>query len=389
MDIKEQSLALHRQLQGKISVKNRMKIQDKKDMALVYTPGVAAPCLAIQEDPSQSYQLTRKHNTVAVISDGSAVLGLGNIGPLAAMPVMEGKCALFQRFAKIDAIPLVLNTQDVDELVETIYHLSPSFGGINLEDIAAPRCFEVERRLRERCDIPVFHDDQHGTAIVCGAALLNALRVVHKPLDEVQIVINGAGSAGVAITNFLLALGAQHLTVCDRNGILREDDLTLNATQVELAKRTNPERRKGDLTDALKKADIFIGVSAGNIVTPRMIQSMNNDAIVFPMANPIPEISREAALQAGARIVGTGASNVPNQINNALIFPGLFRGALDGRISQITTEMEIAACHALAGIIPPKELHEENIIPSIFDPRVVRRVANAVKKVGKKYQTKA
>ncbi len=377
-DIMQESLALHRKLNGKIEIRNKMKLENMHDMTLAYTPGVAKACLVIKDNPEEVYHLTSKRNTVAVISDGTAVLGLGDIGPLAAIPVMEGKCALFKRFANVDAIPIVLNTKDVDELVETIYRLSPSFGGINLEDISAPRCFEVERRLKELCDIPVFHDDQHGTAIVCGAALLNALKLVNKKLSQVHIVINGAGSAGIAITKFLLELGAKQITVCDKFGIIVKGDPVLNSAQAEIALQTNKKQMKGKLEDAMKGADVFIGVSAGNIVSEAMVSSMNADAIVFPMANPTPEISRELALKAGARVVGTGASNLPNQINNSLIFPGLFRGALDSRVKQITTEMEIAACKALAGIVKKEELNELYIIPSIFNKKVVKRVSKAV-----------
>lgn len=374
----QESLALHRKLNGKIEIKNKVKLNDMHDMTLAYTPGVARACLVIKDYPEEVFELTSKRNTVAVISDGTAVLGLGDIGPLAAIPVMEGKCALFKRFANVDAIPIVLNTKNVNEIVGTIYRLSPSFGGINLEDISAPRCFEVEKRLRELCDIPVFHDDQHGTAIVCGAALLNALKLVHKKLSQVKIVINGAGSAGIAITKFLLELGARHITVCDRFGILVEGDSKLNSAQAEIAELTNRKKQNGLLEDAMKGSDVFIGVSAGNIVSEAMVSSMNQDAIVFPMANPTPEISRDLALKAGARVVGTGASNLPNQINNSLIFPGLFRGALDSRVKQISTAMEIAACKALAGIVKKDELSELYIIPSIFNKKVVKRVSKAV-----------
>jgi malate dehydrogenase (oxaloacetate-decarboxylating) len=380
MDIMLESLALHRKLNGKIEIKNKMKLSDMHDMSLAYTPGVAQACLAIKEDPNEAYALTSKRNTVAVISDGSAVLGLGDIGPLAAIPVMEGKCAIFKRFANVDAIPIVLNTKDVDELVETIYRLSPSFGGINLEDISAPRCFEVERRLKELCDIPVFHDDQHGTAIVTGAALLNALKLINKKLSQVKIVINGAGSAGIAITYFLIQLGAKNIIICDRFGIITEGDSTLNSSHQMISKVTNRKKMTGFLEDALHEADVFIGVSAGNIVTEAMISSMNSDAIVFPLANPTPEIARDKALAAGARIVGTGVSNQPNQINNALVFPGLFKGALDSRAPQITTKMQIAACKAIASIIKKDELTETNIIPNIFNKQVAKRVAKAVQK---------
>ncbi len=378
----DESLALHRQLKGKIEIKSKKKIKDMHDMSLVYTPGVASACLAIKNQPSEAYNLTAKSNTIAVISDGTAVLGLGDIGPLAAIPVMEGKAALFKRFAGLDAIPIVLNTKDVDELVETIYRLSPSFGGINLEDISAPRCFEVERRLKEMCDIPVFHDDQHGTAIVCGAALLNALQLVKKKIANVKIVINGAGSAGIAITKFLLTLGAKNIVVCDRFGIVVDGDDRLNSAQKEISKITNLNLQKGKLDDALVEADVFIGVSVGNVVSEQMIKSMNSDAIVFPLANPTPEISRDKALKAGARVVGTGVSNLPNQINNALVFPGLFKGALAARVQQITPQMEIAACKALAHIVRPSELNETYIIPNIFNRKVALRVAKAVMKAG-------
>ena len=380
MDIMQESLDLHRKLNGKIEIKNKLQINNMHDMSLAYTPGVAKACLAIHENPEEVYALTSKRNTVAVISDGTAVLGLGDIGPLAAIPVMEGKCALFKRFANVDAIPIVLNTKDVDELVNTIYHLSPSFGGINLEDISAPRCFEVERRLKDICDIPVFHDDQHGTAIVVGAALTNALKLVGKKLNEAKIVINGAGSAGIAITKFLLDLGAKHITVCDRFGIIVEGDEQLNFAQKEISLKTNRKHLKGLLKDALLGADVFIGVSAGNIVSEDMIQHMNPNAIVFPLANPTPEISRDKALNAGARVVGTGVSNLPNQINNALVFPGLFKGALDSRVRQITKEMEIAACKALAKIVKKEELTETYIIPNIFNKKVAKNISRAVMK---------
>ncbi|HMM00342.1 MAG TPA: NADP-dependent malic enzyme [Bacilli bacterium] len=382
MDIMDESLALHRQLKGKIEIKSKKKIKDMHDMSLVYTPGVASACLAIKNQPEEAYNLTAKSNTIAVISDGTAVLGLGDIGPLAAIPVMEGKAALFKRFAGLDAIPIVLNTKNVDELVETIYRLSPSFGGINLEDISAPRCFEVERRLKELCDIPVFHDDQHGTAIVCGAALLNALKLVKKTISNVKIVINGAGSAGIAIAKFLLSLGAKNIVLCDRFGIIVDGDEQLNFAQKEIAQKTNLARQKGLLIDAFNQADVFIGVSVGNVVTEEMIKSMNSNAIVFPLANPTPEISRDKALKAGARVVGTGVSNLPNQINNALVFPGLFKGALAARVRQITPKMEIAACKALAHIVRPGELTETYIIPSIFNRKVALRVAKAVMKAG-------
>jgi len=383
MDIMQESLELHRKTKGKISIKNKMPLRNMHDMTLAYTPGVAKACLAIHQNPEEVYQLTSKRNTVAVISDGTAVLGLGDIGPLAAIPVMEGKCAIFKRFGNVDAIPIVLNTKDVDELVETIYRLSPSFGGINLEDISAPRCFEVERRLKELCDIPVFHDDQHGTAIVCGAALINALKLVKKSISQVKIVINGAGSAGISITKFLLLLGAKNLIVCDRFGIIYKGNPSNNFPQEEIAKQTNHNQLKGTLSDALVGADVFIGVSVGNIVSGKMIQSMNHDAIVFPLANPTPEISRELAIQSGARVVGTGVSNLPNQINNSLVFPGIFKGALTARVKQITPEMELAAAHAIAGIVSEEELCDTYIIPNVFNKNVAREVAKAVRKVSK------
>jgi malate dehydrogenase (oxaloacetate-decarboxylating) len=380
LDIFNESLEFHRKHHGKIAIKNKTRIKDMHDMSLAYTPGVASSCLAIKDNPSMAYELTSKRNTIAVISDGSAVLGLGDIGPLAGLPVMEGKCALFKRFAGVDAIPIVLNTKDVDELVRTIYLLSVSFGGINLEDISAPRCFEVERRLKEICDIPVFHDDQHGTAIVCAAALLNALKVVDKKLDSVKIVVNGAGSAGIAISKFLLNLGAKNLILCDRFGTIYEGspDILNNPFWVEISKVTNKEKMKTNLAGALKGADVFIGVSVGNIVSKEMVGSMAPKSIVFPLANPISEISREDALAAGAAVVGTGVSDKPNQINNSLIFPGLFKGALKGRAVQITNQMEINACYALASIVKPSELNPNYIIPNIFHKDVSKKVALAV-----------
>ncbi len=374
----EESLALHKKLKGKISIESKFDIKNKKDLSLVYTPGVASSCLSIKDHPEEAYELTAKNNTVAVISDGTAVLGLGDIGPLAAIPVMEGKCAIFKRFAGIDAIPIVLNTKDVDELVKTIYYLAPSFGGINLEDISAPRCFEVEKRLRSMLDIPVFHDDQHGTAIACSAALLNALKLVEKDLESAKIVINGAGSAGIAISTFLLGLGAKNLIVCDKAGILDPDDKNLNSAQIEIAHKSNKDDIKGSLSVALSKADAFIGVSAGNVVNQAMVQSMNKDAIVFALANPTPEISRDLALNAGARIYGAGISNIPNQINNALVFPGLFKGLLQARVKQIDTDMEIAACKALAGLVSDEELKEDYIIPDVFNENVTKAISEAI-----------
>ncbi|MCF7926996.1 MAG: NADP-dependent malic enzyme [Candidatus Izimaplasma sp.] len=378
MNIKDKSLKLHRQLKGKIEINSKIDVKTKEDLALVYTPGVAASCLEIKNAPQEAYNLTAKNNTVAVISDGSAVLGLGNIGPLASMPVMEGKAVLFKKFAGVDAIPIVLDTQDTEELIQTITHLAPSFGGINLEDISAPRCFEIEKRLRETLDIPVFHDDQHGTAIACGAALLNALKIVDKPLKDARIVLNGAGSAGTAITSFLLELGAAHIVVCDIDGILDPTDKTLNAYQQKITKETNQEHLTGSLEDALRNADVFIGVSAGNILTPKMVKRMASESIIFALANPTPEISQTDAIKGGARIYGAGISNVDNQINNALVFPGLFKGALQARIDQITVEMEIAACKALSEIIPEKDLKEDYIIPDVFNKHVSENIAQAI-----------
>lgn len=378
MNIMEKSLNLHRKMKGKISIKNNCDIKNTKDLSLVYTPGVASSCLRINEQPDEAYNLTAKNNTVAVISDGSAVLGLGNIGPLAAIPVMEGKCAIFKRFAGLDAIPIVLDTQDTEEIIRTITYLSPSFGGINLEDISAPRCFEIERRLRETLDIPVFHDDQHGTAIASGAALINALKIVGKDLDKAHIVINGAGSAGIAIAHFLLELGVRNLVVCDKYGIIDETDERLNEAQITMAKKTNQRGVRGGLRDALKHADVLIGVSVGNIVDADMVSNMGVDPIVFALANPTPEISREEAIRGGARIYGAGLSDEPNQINNALVFPGLFKGLLSARARQVTTHMEVAACKALANVIPDRDLNENAIVPDIFNEGVARVISEAV-----------
>ncbi len=378
MSIREESLKKHYEWKGKIEVVSRVKINTREDLSLAYTPGVAEPCMEIHKDVDKSYDLTRRSNLVAVITDGTAVLGLGDIGPEAGMPVMEGKCALFKEFADVDAFPLCLRTKDTDELVRTIYLLSGSFGGINLEDISAPRCFEIERKLKEICDIPVFHDDQHGTAIVAAAALINALKVVKKKLGAAKVVINGAGSAGCAIGKHLLNLGVTDLTMVDRFGILCADDKTLNPAHAEMASLTNPRGLHGNLADAMKDADVFIGVSAPGVVSPEMIQSMAKDAIVFPMANPTPEIMPDEALAAGARIVGTGRSDFPNQINNVLAFPGIFRGALDCRASCINEEMKVATSFALASLIPDDQLSETNIIPPALDKRVAPVVAAAV-----------
>lgn len=376
MNYSEESLKKHYEWKGKLEVVSRTKVENKQDLSLAYTPGVAAPCLAIKENKELSYSLTRRWNTVAVVTDGSAVLGLGNIGPEAGMPVMEGKCVLFHEFAGIDAIPICIKSQNVDEIVSTVYNISASFGGINLEDISAPRCFEVERKLKELCDVPVFHDDQHGTAIVLAAALKNALKVVKKDISTARLVINGAGSAGIAIAEFLLSLGAKDLVVCDILGIIDESE-RFNSAQNSLAKRTNPRNVKGTLEDAVKDADAFIGVSAKDVLSQDMVRSMSKDPIVFAMANPSPEIDPKLALEAGARIVATGRSDLPNQINNVLAFPGIFRGALDARATDINEAMKIAASEALASLI--ENPSEKNIIPEPFDKRVVEAVANAVK----------
>lgn len=378
MTIREKSLQLHEQWHGKIEVTSRVSIETTEDLSLAYTPGVAEPCLAIQKDYEKSFSLTRRSNLVAVITDGTAVLGLGDIGPEAGMPVMEGKCALFKEFADVDAFPLCVRSKDVDEIVDTVYRISGSFGGINLEDISAPRCFEIERRLKELCDVPVFHDDQHGTAIVVAAALLNALKVVGKTKEQIRVVINGAGSAGIAIAKHLLQIGIQDLTMVDRFGILYDGAPENNEAQQELAQRTNLSQKHGTLADALKGADVFIGVSAPNIVTEDMIKSMASDPIVFPMANPTPEIMPDLAKKAGARVVGTGRSDFPNQINNVMAFPGVFRGALDCRAKDINEEMKMAASVALAGLVKEEELNEEHILPLATDKRIGKVVAEAV-----------
>lgn len=377
MNYAEESLRLHGEWKGKIEVVSRVPVKSKEDLSLAYTPGVAQPCLEIQKDYDKSFTLTRRSNLVAVITDGTAVLGLGDIGPEAGMPVMEGKCALFKAFGDVDAFPICIRSKDVDEIVRTIYLISGSFGGINLEDIAAPRCFEIERRLKEICDIPIFHDDQHGTAIVVGAALINALRVVNKKIEDVRVVINGAGSAGIAIGRHLMDLGVRHLKMVDRNGILCEG-VEMNPAQTEMAALTNPEKFSGKLADAMKDADAFIGVSAPHIVSREMVASMAPGAIVFPMANPVPEIEPDEALAAGAAVVGTGRSDHPNQINNVLVFPGLFRGALDVRAKDINQAMKLAASHALADLVAPEELNNKYILPAAFDPRVGPAVARAV-----------
>ncbi|MBR6694073.1 MAG: NADP-dependent malic enzyme [Clostridia bacterium] len=383
MDIRQESLKKHYEWNGKIEVISRAPINSREDLSLAYTPGVAEPCLEINKDINKSYELTRRSNLVAVITDGTAILGLGDIGPEAGMPVMEGKCALFKAFADVDAFPLCIKSKDVDEIVRTIYLLSGSFGGINLEDISAPRCFEIERKLKEICDIPIFHDDQHGTAIVVAAALINALKFVKKQIGEVRVVINGAGSAGIAIGKHLMNMGVKNLTFCDRFGIICEGDENNNPAQEEISKVTNLEHKKGSLADALCGADVFIGVSAPNLVTPEMVKSMAEDAIMFPMANPTPEIMPDIAKAAGARVVGTGRSDFPNQINNVLAFPGIFRGALDCRASCINEEMKVATSFALASLIPDDEITEENIIAPALDKRVARVVAEAVIKTAR------
>ncbi len=383
MDIKQEALKKHKEWGGKIEVISRAPLTNAQDLSLAYTPGVAEPCLEIQKDVTKSFELTRRHNLVAVITDGSAVLGLGDIGPEAGMPVMEGKCALFKAFADVDAFPLCIKTQDVDEFVRTVYLLSGSFGGINLEDIAAPRCFEIENRLRELCDIPVFHDDQYGTAICVAAAMINALKVVKKDIGEIKVVINGAGAAGSAIGNHLMKLGVKNLIMVDRFGIICEG-MDLSPAHAELAKKTNREHLMGNLADAMKGADVFIGVSAPKLVTKEMVATMAEGAIVFAMANPVPEIFPDEALEGGAAVVGTGRSDYPNQINNVLAFPGIFRGALDVRASDINDEMKMAASYAIAGLVSDEELKAEYIMPTAFDKRVGPAVAAAVAEAARK-----
>ena len=378
MDYAKESLRLHKEWRGKIEVVTRVPAENKEDLSLAYTPGVAQPCLEIQKDINKSYELTRRWNMCLVVTDGSAILGLGNIGPEAGMPVMEGKCALFKAFGDVDAFPLCIKSNDVDEIVNTIYLISGSFGGINLEDISAPRCFEIEKKLKEKCDIPVFHDDQHGTAIVVAAGLTNALRYVHKEFSEAKVVINGAGSAGISICRLLLELGIGDVVLVDRNGILAPGEEWMNPAQKEMAEITNKERLHGDLKTARKGRDIFVGVSAPNIVTSEMVSTMADDAIVFAMANPTPEIMPDEAKKGGAKVVATGRSDFPNQINNVLVFPGVFRGAFDVRASDINEEMKIAASKAIAALISDEELSADNIIPKAFDKRVGPAVAKAV-----------
>lgn len=378
MDYAKESLKMHYQWKGKIEVNCRVPMQTREDLSLAYTPGVAQPCLEIRKDVNKSYELTRRSNLVAVVTDGSAVLGLGDIGPEAGMPVMEGKCALFKAFGGVDAVPLCIRSKNTDDIVNTVRLIAGSFGGVNLEDIAAPRCFEIESRLKQCCDIPIFHDDQHGTAVVTLAALLNALKITGKKLEEISVVTSGAGAAGVAIIKLLIALGLKDVVMCDRSGAIYEGRGGLNPVKEEMARITNREKKSGSLSDVLRGADVFIGVSAPNCVTPEMVKSMNNNAILFPMANPTPEIMPDLALSSGAAVVGTGRSDFPNQINNVLAFPGIFRGALDVRASDINDEMKIAAAHAIASFIPDNQLRPDYIIPSALDRSVTANVAKAV-----------
>lgn len=379
MTLNERALQLHEEWHGKLSTTSKCEVKSREDLSLAYTPGVAEPCKVIANDPEAAYKYTIKSNTVAVVSDGSAVLGLGNIGAKAAMPVMEGKCVLFKEFGGVNAFPICLDTQDTEEIIKTIINISPAFGGINLEDISAPRCFEIENRLKELLDIPVFHDDQHGTAIVVLAGVINALKVTNKQKEDCKVVVNGAGSAGIAISKLLLQYGFKHLILCDKIGILSKETKDLNYMQREMMEVTNLKQVKGSLSDALINADIFIGVSAPNIVSSEMVSSMNKDSILFAMANPIPEILPDLAKTAGAKVVGTGRSDYPNQVNNVIAFPGIFKGALEGRATKITDEMKIAAAVAIATLVKDDELSEEFILPEAFDERVCEVVSNAVK----------
>lgn len=379
MTTNEKALKLHKEWNGKLETVSKTPVKSREDLSLAYTPGVAEPCKVIAKDPESAYSYTMKANTVAVVSDGSAVLGLGNIGALAAMPVMEGKAVLFKEFGNVNAVPICLDTQDTEEIIKTVVHIAPAFGGINLEDISAPRCFEIENRLKELLNIPVFHDDQHGTAIVVLAGIINSLKVTGKKKEACQVVVNGAGSAGIAITKLLLRYGFDNIIMCDKCGILSKNSTDLNWMQKEMMETTNLQSKTGSLADALKGADIFIGVSAPNIVSADMVASMNKDAILFAMANPVPEIMPETAKAAGAKVVGTGRSDFPNQVNNVVAFPGIFKGALEGRATQITEEMKLAAALALANLIPEEELNEDNILPEAFDPKAVEVVSNAVK----------
>lgn len=378
MDYAKAALEMHEKHHGKIEVTSKISLKTKDDLSTAYTPGVAEPCLKIKEDKKAAYTYTAKGNLVAVVSDGTAVLGLGDIGPEAAMPVMEGKAILFKEFGGVDAFPICLDTKDTEEIIATVKRIAPSFGGINLEDISAPRCFEIEQRLEEELDIPVFHDDQHGTAIVTTAALLNALKIVGKKIDEIKVVLNGPGSAGTAIAKMMLHAGVKHMLICDRTGILREDRERMTPHKMELARLTNPEKISGGLKEAIVNADVFVGVSTAGVLTPDMVKTMNKDAIVFAMANPSPEIMYEEAKAAGVRVMATGRSDYPNQINNVLVFPGLFRGALDCHARNITYKMKLAAAYAIAGLIDDQELNEEYVIPSAFDERVAHAVARAV-----------
>ncbi|WP_300351066.1 NADP-dependent malic enzyme [Clostridium sp.] len=383
MNVYEKSLELHEKNKGKLEIKSKIKVETREDLSLAYSPGVAEPCRKIHENRDDIYKYTSKGNTIAVVTDGSAVLGLGNIGPEAGLPVMEGKAILFKEFGGVDAFPICIKSNDVDTIVNTVELIAPSFGGINLEDISAPRCFEIEEKLKERLDIPVFHDDQHGTAIVVLAALLNSLKLVNKKIDEIQVVVNGIGAAGTAISKLLMNAGVKNLIPCDRVGILSEDMEEIDYAKRDLARISNPNKLRGTLKDALRNADVFIGVSAPNIVTKEMVESMNKDAILFAMANPTPEIMPDLAKEAGARVIGTGRSDLPNQINNVSVFPGLFKGALEVRASQINEEMKIAAAMAIANSIPEEDLNDENIIPSCLDKSLVDKISNAVKQVAK------
>lgn len=379
MTITEKALMLHKEWNGKLETVSKTPVKSREDLSLAYTPGVAEPCKVIADNPDAAYQYTMKANTVAVVSDGSAVLGLGNIGPLAAMPVMEGKAVLFKEFGGVNAVPICLDTQDTEEIIKAVTYLAPAFGGINLEDISAPRCFEIEERLKKTLNIPVFHDDQHGTAIVVLAGIINALKVVGKNKENCRVVVNGAGSAGIAITRLLLTYGFTNVILCDKVGIVGKNTEGLNWMQQKMTEVTNPDNETGTLADALKGADIFVGVSAPNIVTSQMVASMNHDSILFAMANPVPEIMPDIAKSAGARVVGTGRSDFPNQVNNVVAFPGIFKGALEGRAAQITEEMKLAAALAIAGLVPDEELGEDNIMPEAFNPKVAEVVADAVK----------
>ncbi|MBR4671482.1 NADP-dependent malic enzyme [Butyrivibrio sp. X503] len=379
MNNAEKALKMHEEWNGKLEILSKAKVNSKEDLAIAYTPGVAEPCKLIAEDKSLAYKYTIKSNTIAVVSDGSAVLGLGNIGPYAAMPVMEGKAVLFKEFGGVNAVPICLDTQDTEEIIKAVTYLAPGFGGINLEDISAPRCFEIEERLKEKLDIPVFHDDQHGTAIVVLAGIINGLKVVGKKKEDCKVVVNGAGSAGIAITKLLLRYGFKNVTMCDKSGILHKKSADLNWMQEKMMDVTNPDQQTGSLADALKGADVFVGVSAPGIVTKEMAQGMNKDAIMFAMANPVPEIMPDLAKEAGIRVIGTGRSDFPNQVNNVLVFPGIFRGALEGGAKQITEEMKLAAAEALAGLVAEDELSDVNILPAAFDPRVADVISAAVK----------